>query len=54
MQINLAGPLSRTDDRRIAEPIAWMALIVRVLSKPTPPYFDSIFLVRQAQAKGLG
>ena len=29
------------------------SLIVRVLSKPTPPYFDSIFLVHQAQAKGI-
>ena len=29
------------------------SLIVRVLSKPIPPYFDAAFLVRQAQAKGI-
>jgi hypothetical protein len=26
---------------------------VRALSKPTPPYFDAVFLVRQARAKGI-
>ena len=51
MPINLDGPLSR--DGRPSHHRTDCLDGLSVLSKPTPPYFDSIFLVRQAQAKGI-